>query len=767
MNRRIRLALTVVLTVCSAGVVLGPRPLLAEDESAPNSGDRVSLRAGRPSHAPRLADRLADQVTIYRDTWGVPHIDAESDEAAIFGYAYAQAEDFYWQVEDNYILSLGRYCEVHGIRGMNSDLLNRAFEITRLSQEQYGAASEPIRRLCQAYAAGLNYYLETHPEVESRLINHYEPWHMFAFQLHMTVELTYRYTRLSNSFLPRQNNRIWAATGSNAWAISGRRTLDGHAMLMANPHLPWYGFAQLYEAHLRSKEGMNFTGVTFHGGPFPVLGHNEAIAWTLTTNEPDVGDVWRVTFDHESDPLKYRYGDGYRRATAWDETIRVRTPKGMEQRTFKMRKTHHGPIVGKEDDQTFLAAQLAGVYFSKPAGQSIAMIKARNLPEFKSALSMMQLPYTNIIYADRDDNIFYVYNGIVPRRDPRLDWSKPVDGADPRNDWQDFHSLDELPQSLNPPSGFIQNCNSTPFTTADDGNPNPGDFPSYMIEDRHDDKRRAKRSREMLRAMDNLTLEQLEGAVFDTELYWARHELPKYEAMLKELKQTKPALARQAKPLLDTLLAWDCRVTEDSVAATLCQAWYENLYGTEYPGEKLRDHFVDRPDLQFEALINAAASLSRMHGIWQIPYGKVYRIQREPFVADVLEAHNQDNEPSLSATGAHGPMGTIFTQYYTPSVNIPFVMTQKKRYGVVGTTYLAAYEMASDGPRGASLVQFGQSGDPASPHYFDQAHLLSEHRLKPILFDWDEIAAQAVRVYRPGESARQTARSPLPKTSAR
>lgn len=751
MVRRILIRLVLSTMAAVAILVQFPSQSHADEAPANRTSTRVSLRVDRSRHALSLAESLARQVTIYRDAYGVPHIDGETDAAAVFGFAYAQAEDFFWQVEDSYILAMGRYSEVHGMRGMNSDLLNRAFEITETSRKKYPLVEASVKRICEAYAAGLNYYLETHPDVKPRMIKHFEPWHMMAYQRHVSLELTYRYTRMSKNFVPRQNNRIWAATGSNAWAISGSRTQSGNAMLLSNPHLPWYGFAQLYEVHLRSKEGMNFSGASFYGSPFPVLGHNESIAWTFTTNEPDVGDIWRVTFDDPTDPLNYRYGDGYRQATEWDVTIRVKGRKGLGDRKFKLRKTHHGPIVGKENDKTFLAAQVSALRYSTPAGQSIAMIKSRNLAEFKAALGRMQLPYTNVIYADRDNNIFYLYNGIIPRRDASVDWSKPVDGSDPRNDWRDFHTLDELPQVLNPPAGFIQNCNSTPFTTSDNGNPIRESFPSYMIEDSNVDKRRAKRSREILRSMKGLTFDELQVAAFDTELYWARHELPKYAVQLKKLKKTKPYLAKRVEPLLKKLLAWDCRVTEDSVEATLCQAWYENLYGTEYPGEKLLDYFVDRPDLQLEALVKAASSLSRMHGTWETPFGDIHRIQRKPYVADFLEIHNDDKLPSLPSTGAHGPMGTILTQYYTPSIHIPFVMSQKKRYGVVGTTYLAVIEMTPDGPRGASLVQFGQSGNPKSPHYLDQAKLLSESRLKPILFRWDEIAEQAVRIYRPGQ----------------
>jgi penicillin amidase len=379
------------------------------------------------------------------------------------------------------------------------------------------------------------------------------------------------------------------------------------------------------------------------------------------------------------------------------------------------------------------------------------MARAANIDQFKAAIGMLQLPIMNILYADCAGNIYYVYGGRVPRRDPSFDWSKPVDGSDPRTEWQDIHTVEELPQVFNPPSGYVQNCNSTPFATTDEGNPDRRAFAPYMIEDKDDDKRRAKRSREILRAMTDVDIEELQTLAFDTTVYWARHEFPKYAQHFEELKATNPVAARRIEPYLAHLLDWDCRVTVDSTQATLCEAWYETLFGTDYPGETLKRRFVDKPALQLEALVHAADRLRSMHGDWRIPYGQIHRIQRRPEVEDVLSVRFADDGPSLPCIGANGAMGVVFTQYYAPSVHIPLVISQKKRYGLVGATYLAVYEFGPDGVRGASLVHFGQSGDPTSPHYFDQAQLLSETRLKPILFTRSEVVAGAVRSYHPGE----------------
>ena len=752
-----RVTASIVLGAGLAAAVLAAMPRLANADPplAVVDPQLPAARAAEPDadrgEAERAqAERLAAQVTIYRDSYGVAHVDGRTDEAALFGFAYSQAEDYFWQIEDNYILALGRYAEVHGSRGLNSDLLNRAFEIVPRAKASFAALDPELKSLCTAFASGLNHYLAAHPETKPRLIEHFEPWQVLAYGRHITLELCFRRTGLSNTYLPRAHDRIWAASGSNGWAIAPAKTKSGHAMLLANPHLPWFGFSQLFEAHVRSGSGWNFTGATTYGSPVLILGHNEHLGWTLTTNEPDIADLWLVTFDDPQHPLNYRYGDGYRTATEWRETIGVMGPAGLHQRTYTLRKTHFGPIVAQEDAQHFLTARIAGMENTQMMRQSLRMMRSRTFDEFRQALDMQQFSLMNILYADQGGNIFYLYNGLVPRRDDTFNHSGPLDGADPRTEWNGLHTVAELPQLFNPADGYVQNCNSSPFTTCSQDNPDRAQFPRYLAEDAADDKRRAKRSRQMLDAMHDVTLDDLEQAAFDTTVYWAKEELPKYATVLDKLKTTDPALAAEVEPYLRHLLAWDGRITADSTAATLCDAWYCELYGHEYPGEMLRRRYVRDPERQVRALIKAAGTLQAVHGKWQVPWGEIFRMQRAANVADLIELPFDDREPSHSCLAGPGPMGVIFTQYYSPSLRIPLFRTLRDRYALIGPSYLAVYEF---GPqvRGASAVSFGSSGDPDSPHFQDQAKLISQCKLKPELFDWQQIAAEAGQKYHPGE----------------
>ncbi|MBN1342715.1 MAG: penicillin acylase family protein [Phycisphaerae bacterium] len=698
------------------------------------------------------AEAMARGVTIYRDGYGVPHIDGPTDASVIFGFAYCQAEDFLWQIEDSYIQGLGRYSELHGSKELETDLLARTFEIPRRAREEIETIDPESRTMCRAFAAGLNYFLDKHPDVTLRLLERFEPWHVLAGYRAIVLKMVYKGPRkLSTEGSARAYGPAQDAIGSNAWAIAPSKTRSGNTMLFANPHQPYYGFGQFYEAHLRSGEGWSFSGGTFFGSLLPTIGFNEYLGWSFTVNNPDSGDTWIEIFDDRDRPLNYRYGDGYRTATEWKDVIAVKTGKGMTIKEYTLRKTHHGPVVRHIGGDKYLSANVGKLHEAFLARQTLKMVRSRNLAEIKRAMEGMEQHLFNMIYADRDGNIYYLYNGIVPRRDPRFDWSHSVDGTDPNTDWKGVHRLDEMPQVLNPISGFVQSCNQSPFTATDDGNAYLGDFPGYMVapEEQLSDKRRAKVSRYLLRGLKDVTYEQWLELIFDTTIYWALTELPKFERKLERLKQTDAALASRVEPYMKHLLDWDCRGGVDSTQATLCLAWCEEMYGSGYGmSEKLKQEFIGNPARQLEALVAAAEKLRGNFGTWKIAYGKINRLQRHANVADFYKIPFNDKLASLPSAGLPGPVGAVFTQYFTPS--IPFVKPMMKHYGVVGNSYMAAVEFGKR-VRARTLVQFGASGDPKSPHFFDQAGLLSQKKLKEMPFYWEDVKAAAKRVYHPGD----------------
>ena len=378
------------------------------------------------------ADRLARTVTIYRDTYGVPHVFGYTDASTVFGFAYAQAEDNFWRVEENFILALGRGSELYGEKSLNEDRLNHALEIPRLARAEYSRLDRKMRTLCDAFAAGFNYYLTKHPEAHPRLLTRIEPWYMLAFIRYNYFQNGFARDRnLTGDLQTAENDRALADNvGSNGWVIAPKRSKTGHAMLLINPHLPFFGPGQVYEGHVHSEEGWNFTGYTRFGFPFPYVGHNDDLGWVSTDNAADLEDVYAETFDDPKRPLAYRYGTGYRLAMERIEEIRVKTGTGVEVRRFKMIKTHHGPILSAKDGK-LLAIRMAKFESDGWLREWYEMTSARTLAEFKAALRPQNMLFGNVMYADRQGNTYYLYNGAVPRRDPRFDWAKPLDGSDP------------------------------------------------------------------------------------------------------------------------------------------------------------------------------------------------------------------------------------------------------------------------------------------------------------------------------------------------
>jgi penicillin amidase len=492
-------------------------------------------------------------------------------------------------------------------------------------------------------------------------------------------------------------------------------------MLFLNPHQPFFGAGQWYEGHVRSRQGWNLSGATFFGFGFPSIGFTENLGWTHTVNTPDTTDFYEETFD-AANALRYKYGNGWREATEWAAKIGVKSRDGVEWRTYRLVKTHHGPIVSRQRGKP-LAMRMTGLDDSAAAlEQRYRMGKARNLKEFQSALGTLATPFFNTVYADRDGNIWYVYSGAVPRRATRYDWAKPVDGADPETEWQGLHGLEELPQVLNPKSGWVQNCNGTPFLASGDANPVKERFPAYMAPE--PDTERSRISRRILAGAERLSLDGISRLAFDTTLIRAEVDVP---AIVKAWR-SEPR--EHLKPVIEELEKWDYKATTSSVAATVYLLWMQGYTPKRQPVEVLGE---------------VVTALERQWGTWRVAWGEMSRIQRPDARQYVdIQTGFRDSEDSLPVAGAPGPGGVVFNFYPAPSPG------QKRRYGVAGTSYAGVVEFGK-AVEARTILQFGQSGDPKSPNYFDQAALYARQEFKPAWFTREAIKANAKRVYHPGE----------------
>lgn len=704
--------------------------------------------------ADKETEKLANSVTIYRDKYGVPHVFGKTDASVVFGLMYAQAEDNFWQLEEDHINKLGRAAEVYGESRLMGDLMSRLFETNRKAQEEYKNLTPAIRSLCDAYAAGLNFYLEQNPQVKPRLITKYEPWFPLITGAPGIggLGITQQEIRAFFKDLPTPQNQNNPAAegedldeGSNMWAVSPKKSASGNALLFINPHVGFFGGGQRYEAHLHSNQGLNISGFTMLGMPYIWTGHNEFLGWSHTNTAADSTDVYLENFNDAKNSLAYQVGDKQLTATEWSDEIIINKQGVKETKRFTFRKNHRGPLVGIRDGK-YLSVRAASMEVgSKLFAQKWAMARSRSLKEFKAAMAHRRLTGSNTIYADKQGNIFYLHGNAMPRRNTKFDWSRTVDGSNPETEWQGYHELDELPQVLNPAAGFLQNCNSTPFLTSTTDNPIKEKYPAYMAPD--SDTLRSRRSRQILSEKDKFTFDEWIRASFDTHIILAETFVPELISLGKQHLQKNPEKAAKFSEPLNSLGNWDYESRIDSVPTTLFMLYFEQLQranqgrnaGRGTLEEQLKELDSEAKFVAFERVLD---ELQTNFGKWQIEWGEINRLQR--IHTSGTQERFDDSKTSVPIPGANGQTGCVFTFGTRREIG------QKRRFGVSGSSYLAVLEFGRKVKRQSLLVS-GQSANPNSTHFFDQAEFYSKKQYKTAWFDLKEIKQNLERSYKLGK----------------
>ena len=687
-----------------------------------------------------LANPYADQakrVTIYRDQWGIPHIYGKTDADAVFGLLYAQCEDDFARVEMNYIEKLGRMSEVKGEKELAYDLYIKLLIDEKEAKKEYQTSPLWLKKLLNAYADGINYYLLKHPEVKPRLITHFEPWFPLLWTdgsigAISTGDVTEQETALFYG-LPAQvasatyQNPDEKLTGSNGFAVGPALSKSGNSLLYINPHVTFY-FRP--EVHVESEEGLSVYGAVTWGQFFIYQGFNPYNGWMHTSSEVDVADAYIETTRSRAGQMEYLLdGKWIPFKTKW---IMLGTRK------IKTYYNYRGPVLAARNGKWISVRSYNRA--RKSLVQSWLRTKTTGFADFKQVMEMRANTSNNTVYADNKGNIAYWHGNYVPRRNPSQDWGIPQDGSTSKNDWRGLHTLDEIVHSYNPASAWIQNCNSTAFTVAGPSSPLRANYPVYMAPD--GENFRDRNAVRLFSQTSKLDLSGLIGLGYDRRLM-------AFEVLIPSLLE---AIAGEAdfQEVANELKKWDYNASVTSIAQTIAVRWGLKImpkmtktkqFGGETDVVQNMENYAktgSREEMR-QALRAVMKELESDFGTWRVAWGDLNRFQR---ISNQEVLQMDDAQPSIPVPFTSSAWGQL------PSYTSRSIQGTKKWYGVNGNSFIAAVEF---GPKikAYSLLAGGQNGSPSSPHFFDQGKMYAEGQFKEVYFYKSDVLKHAVSSYHP------------------
>jgi acyl-homoserine-lactone acylase len=723
------------------GLILGLGLLLAA------SGTRAQDETGR-------LKAEAAAVTISRDDWGIAHVRGHTDADAVFGMIYAQAEDDFSRVEANYLTSLGRTAEAEGEGKIWQDLRQRLWIDPNDLKAQYAASPAWLKALMDAWADGLNYYLATHPRVTPRVIRHFEPWMALSFtegsiggdiEDARLADLQAFYGGAPQARAEERHAAIDTGFnepgGSNGVAIAPANTIAGHALLLINPHTSFFFRSEL---QMSSEEGLNAYGASTWGQFFIYQGFNAHAGWMHTSTGVQNVDRFVETIVRKEGKLFYRYGTALRPVTVSRITVSYRTAAGARaSRTFTVYRTHHGPIIaGTGDTWTSMALM------NRPTAaleQSFLRTKAVDYASYVKVAERKANSSNDTLFADDKGEIAYLHPQFVPRRDDRFDYTKPVDGADPATDWKGLHALSELPSVVDPPVGWVFNTNNWPYSAAGPDSPKPANYPRYM--DKAGENARGLHAVRLLTDRHDFTPFTLMTSAYDSWLPAFALMIPALGEAWDDLPAGDPLKGKLAGQVA-FLRGWDDHWGVNSAETSLAVFWGEALWAKasqdpdaeSVPVYEHLTHHTSAAD-KLAALDAASDRLTADFGSWKTPWGQINRFQR---VTD-------DIAPTFSDVGPSLPVGFTSSQWGSlAAFGAQRYPGTKRYYGTKGNSFVAVVEF---GPRvrAMAITAGGESGDPASPHFNDEAVRYAQGNLREVYFYPDQLATHTERTYRPGD----------------
>ena len=689
----------------------------------------------------------ASRVTITRDDWGIAHVHGRSDADAVFGMIYAQAEDDFPRIEANYLTSLGRTAEADGEDAIWQDLRARLYVSEPELKADYALSPTPMRKLMDAWADGLNFFLATHPKVHPRVLRHFEPWMVMSFTEGSIggdierIDLGQLKAFYSGTPIAVVPARRIERQGSNGIAIAPKLTANGNALLLINPHTSFYFRSEL---QMGSDEGLDAYGAATWGQFFIYQGFNPHLGWMHTSSGVDNVDEFAERVERRRNGYCYWYGATCRAMAVRPVTIAYRARDGRSaSRTFLTYRTHRGPIVRTENGRWVAFAMM-----DKPVEalqQSFERTKATDLASYLRVAQFKANSSNDTLLADDKGEIAYLHPQFVPRRDNRFDYTKPVDGSDPATDWHGEHGLGELPSVLNPPNGWAQNTNAWPYRAAGPYSANPANFPRYM--DTDGENFRGLHAQQLLAGSSNWTLDKLQAAAFDSFQPGFAVLVPSLIEAYETLPQRDSRHDQLAGPIA-TLRAWNYRWSADSVATSIAMFWGEELRRTlnapkSEPGNKamMRLAHDTTPEQKLQALATAVAHLGRDFGRWQVPWGEINRTQR---ISSAIKPLHSDEAPSLAVPFTEGRYGSL------ASLRSEQRPGTKRWYGDYGNSFVAVVEFGRR-VRAHAVTAGGESGHPDLRHFNDEALRYASGNLREVYFYPDQLRGHSERTYHPGE----------------
>ena len=688
-------------------------------------------------------------VTITRDDWGIAHVSGKSDADAVFGMIYAQAEDDFNRIETNYLNSLGRMAEAEGESAIWSDLRQRLFIDPEDLKLQYSKSPVWLKKLMTAWADGLNFYLSKHPDVKPRVITRFEPWMALSFtegSIGGDIEnidlrqLRAFYEKNAMAYAePVARDPLAEPTGSNGIAIAPVNTVNKNALLLINPHTSFYFRSEL---QMTSKEGLNAYGAVTWGQFFIYQGFNERLGWMHTSSAVDDIDEFLETVVKKGDRYFYKHGSDERPMTVKTIKVVVKTGHGSAERLFTTFHTHHGPIIRSENGKWVSIGLM-----NKPVEalmQSYGRTKAKNYTEFKQVMALQANSSNATLYADAEGNISYFHPNFVPRRDPKFDWTEPVDGSDPASDWKGILSFNELPNLKNPATGWVYNSNDWPWAAAGSSSLKQSDYPKYV--DSGEESARGRHAVLVLQNKKDFTLESLNAAAYDSYLPWFEKTLPALIKAWDELPAGDPIKVKLSGQI-EILRSWDLRWATDSVPTSLAVFWADNLVRkVAAEGRKSGmspENFISTKATALQMLESLSAASEKLtvdFGKWQTPWGEINRFQR---ISPEIVHPFSDAAPSIPVGFTSGNLGSLASFGARP------FRGSKKWYGTSGNSFVAVVEFGKT-IRAKAVTAGGESGDPKSKHFNDQAERYSTGNLREVYFYPSQLTGHTERIYKPG-----------------